>query len=223
MEPNLLQEFLGFAGHDSALDAKIRTLGPGLLRMLESLKDPLLHATAIALVEIPAGHMTFAGTPWAYKLGDKAHEIEIDEDDWGGVADVAQMKLGSSVLDGFYGWKICVSQSKTTTDLTNGLERAKWLVEALIRFRQYQNAWFVLIDHKLDKTFAIVQTTDSTEVISCQTMREEPVTPVHGAEHLFFVPQNVANEVHQVNQFLISKIMEGPDHYDESDESDEII
>ena len=30
MEPNLLQEFLGFAGHDSALDAKIRTLGTRL-------------------------------------------------------------------------------------------------------------------------------------------------------------------------------------------------
>lgn len=47
--------------------------------------------------------------------------------------------------------------------------------------------------------------------------------PIHGAEHLFFDPQNVTNEVHQVNQFLISKMMKGPDNYDESDESDGII
>lgn len=223
MESNLVQEFLGFAGHDSALDAKILTLGPGLLRMLESLKEPLLRATAIALVEIPSGHITFADTPGAHKLGNKAYETEIDEDDWGEVANVAQMKLGSYVLDGFYGWKICVSQSKTTTDLTNGLERAKWLVEALIRFYQYQNAWFVLIDHKFGKTFAIVKTTDSIGVITCHKVRGEPVMPIYGAEHLFFDPQNVANEVHQVNQFLISKMMKGPDNYDESDESDEII
>jgi hypothetical protein len=42
----------------------------------------------------------------AYKLGYKAHEIEIDEDDWGGVANLAQMKSGSYVLDGVYGLKI---------------------------------------------------------------------------------------------------------------------
>lgn len=48
--------------------------------MLQSLKDPLLHATALALVEIPAGHMSLADTSWACTLGDKADEIEIDED-----------------------------------------------------------------------------------------------------------------------------------------------
>jgi len=47
--------------------------------------------------------------------------------------------------------------------------------------------------------------------------------PIYGAEHLFFDPQNVANEVHQVNQFFNSKMMKGPDNYDESDESYEII
>lgn len=38
------------------------------------------------------------------------------------------------MLDGFHGWKICVSRSKITMDLTNRLEKAKWIVEALIRF-----------------------------------------------------------------------------------------
>jgi hypothetical protein len=133
------------------------------------------------------------------------------------------MQLGSYVLDGVYGWKICVSQSKITTDLTNGLEKAKCLVEALKRFWQCQNTWFVIIDHKLRKTFSIVQTTHCTEVVSCQKMRGELVMPNHGAEHLFFDPQNVTNEVHQVNQFLISKMMKGPDNNDESGESDEII
>ena len=84
-------------------------------------------------------------------------------------------------------------------DLTNRLEKAKWIVEALIRFWQYQNAWFVLIDYKLEKNLRYRQTTKSTEVISCQTITEEPVMPVHGAEHLFFNPRNVTNEVHQVN------------------------
>ncbi|KAG4430470.1 hypothetical protein IFR05_014045 [Cadophora sp. M221] len=166
--------FLGFAGRDSALDEKIRTLGLGFLHMLESLKDPLLHATAIALVEIPGGHMNFANTPWVYQPGDIAHETEIDEDDWEGIANVAQTKLGNYVL------------------------------EALIKFWQYQNAWFVLIGHKLGKTFAIVKTTDSITIIS-QKRRGESVTLMHGAERLFFDPQNVANEVHQVNRFVVWK------------------
>jgi hypothetical protein len=50
--------------------------------------------------------------------------------------------------------KFAFPSLKTTTDVANGLERVKWLVKALI-------------------TFAIVQTTHSTEVVSCQTMREE--------------------------------------------------
>jgi len=110
------------------LDAKIWTLGPGLLRMLESLKEPLLRATAIALVEIPSGHITFADTPGAHKLGYKAHETKIDEDDWGELLMLRKSSWAATCWMGFMAGKICVSQSKTTTDLTNSLERAKWLV-----------------------------------------------------------------------------------------------
>jgi hypothetical protein len=167
--------------------------------------------------------MAFAN-PKTYELDD----TKIDSDDWG-LANVAQMRFGS-YLEGsrFSGFELCVSQPRTV-DLTNKLEQAKWLVEALVKFRQYQNGFFVLVGHGLGKTFAIAKIRENITIVTSPERRGEPVTLRPSAERLFFEPEDVANEVIQVERFLFWRETEGNvwhemfgwKHNDEDDEEDE--
>lgn len=156
----------------------------------------------------------------------------MDSDDWGGLANVAQMRFGY-YLEGskFEGYELCVSQPKTV-DLTDKLEHAKWLVEALVKFRQYQNGFFVLVGHRLGKTFAIAKIGENRTFVTSPEQRGEPVTLRPSAEGFFFKPEDVANEAIQVERFLFWREMEGNvwhemfgrkgnDEHDEHDEEGE--
>ncbi|KAH6667338.1 hypothetical protein B0J14DRAFT_603237 [Halenospora varia] len=233
MEPNLVNEFLRLAERDEKIQD--RDFEP----FLQAKDHPLFRATTIALRNMPyiAAYedrhppMAFAN-PETYASGEPAYDINLDSDDWGGLANVAQMRFGH-YLEGskFLGYELCVSQPKTV-DLTNKLEHAKWLVEALVKFRQYQNGFFVLVGHGLGKTFAIAKIGENRTLVTSPEQRGEPATLRPSAEGFFFEPEDVANEVIQVERFLFWRETEGNvwhemfggkdnDEDDEHDEHDE--
>jgi hypothetical protein len=109
----------------------------------------------------------------------------------------AQMRFGHNLQGSkFLGYELCISQPKTV-DLTNNLlKHAKWLVAALVKFRQYQNGFF-LVGHGLGKTFAIAKIGENSALVTSPEQRREPAT-----EGFFFEPENIANEVIEVERFL---------------------
>lgn len=140
--------------------------------------------------------MAFAN-PETYVSGEPAYDINMDLDDWEGLANVAQMRFGHNLQGSkFLGYEFCVSQP-VTVDLTNNkLKHARWLVAAVVKFRQYQNGFF-LLSHGLGKTFAIAKIGENRALVTSPEQRGEPAT-----EGFFFEPENIANEVIQVERFL---------------------